>query len=274
MRRPRLWTGVLACAGMATSMALAIPAHATPVRQLTRAEATSPATTANKAVTAGCPAGTRAYSTGASVDHPADGRVVIDKIETLKDRRGVMVSAKSLGTVTPWRVTAYAVCAQPVLSQRQADSVVQQGDTDSCPGGTRLTGLGGVISHSTGNEGLSALEPNVALTQASVNASGGTGPWTVAALAMCDNVDRLHLVQSTGPMGGSTVTVSCGGDRVLGAGGKVSGLPDWNHQLIAVEPNAALTGVTVTGISTDAPTVDGGAGRWNVTAYAICVPAR
>jgi hypothetical protein len=264
---------------LAANVALAAPAQAAPLQDLTRAEATSPTDTLDKEVTAYCPAGTKAYSTGASVSKPTVGRVVIDKILPLRDRSGVQVGAKSLGAVSPWRVTAYAVCARPGTSLTSADSgaPIDSSDTAACSRGTRLTGAGGIIANSTGDQALVTLEPDVTLTRATAGASGGAGTWTVSARAICDDVAGLKLVQTMGLPAVATTTVSCGaGYNVLGSGGKVVSAPGAIKTLIAIEPDQTLTSVTVSGSATDSASTAvaaDGAGRWSVAAYAVCVPA-
>ncbi|ONI81433.1 hypothetical protein ALI144C_19040 [Actinosynnema sp. ALI-1.44] len=167
--------------------------------------------------------------------------------------------------VTALACPANADPLQP-LTRAEATSpapLAQISHTASCPAGTRLTGIGGVINQSTGKEALTALEPDSGLTKGTVSATGPAGNWTVTANVVCSEVAGLKLVRQPGPVGFPVVTADCGpGHQVLGAGGRVPGAQ--GNKLLAIEPNDALTSVTVIGQL--------GAGRWAVTAYAICVP--
>jgi len=83
---------------------------------LTTVSATTPASSANKAATVTCPAGTRVHSAGAQLppagSSPVDPSLVIDQIAIGPQLRSVTVRAveDESGTATNWSVRALALC--------------------------------------------------------------------------------------------------------------------------------------------------------------------
>lgn len=88
---------------------------ANPVPGHTIVSTTSASTSANKQVTAACPAGTRLLTTGWSLGG-SDGEVFLNGVSQAADLSGVSITGMEDqdGHDGAWRLTTYAVCATPL----------------------------------------------------------------------------------------------------------------------------------------------------------------
>jgi hypothetical protein len=179
---------------VASVLATAGPASAA-VPGLVRIVASSPSNSADpKTVTATCPAGKRLVGTGAEITGGL-GEVVIDDLRPNPGLTANTVTAYEADPLAAnWRVTAYAICANPLpgLERRTASSASNSVDpkaaTATCPSGKRLTGLGGEITGGLGEVVLDDLRPNAGLTASTVTAYEEdplATSWRVTAYAIC-----------------------------------------------------------------------------------------
>lgn len=102
---------------------------ALPVAGHTVVSASSTSTSANKQVTATCPTGTRVLAAGWSLGG-SDGEVFLNQVAQNVDRVSVTGMEDQDGFADTWRLTAYAVCADPLpgLHLRTATSPVDSAD--------------------------------------------------------------------------------------------------------------------------------------------------
>ena len=237
---------VLLFAGAGTLVLTTGPASAA-VPGLVRVSATSVNDASNfKTVTATCPAGKQLTGTGYEIDG-ATGEVVIDELVM----NGSSVTAPTLLTVdayeedplaTPWSVTAYGICANPLpgLVRISAAGPTNSDDfhstTATCPVGKTLTGAGFTRNGIAGEAVVDDFLPNggvaVAPTAITVGAYE-TDPnfmfnWSLNAYAIC--ADPLPGQSRALLSGGSssadihTTTAACpAGKRLTGGGFEVTG---------------------------------------------------
>jgi hypothetical protein len=277
--RKRLWLPRLVGAGAvlaAIGAAAVVPARATTsgLAGYRVVHQTSVTDTADKVVTVTCPAGTKAYSAGGTVDS-LPGRVVIERMKVLPDLSGAVVAARTRTTTPAWSVTAYAVCAQgnPMVQQAfGATAFEHKMDSASCEASTGLTGLGGdvITTATTDKPALMRLIPTLSPSVATVWASGPPGSWGVQASAVCASIPDLYIYEvEVGPdVKPQTAVAKCEpGDTLLGGGGDVRNKVNEDGALIELKPNASAPqpSFTASGV--------GGASPWKMAAYAICAPS-
>jgi len=119
---------------------------ADPVPGLEIVSTTSASTSSNKQVTATCPAGKRLLTTGWSLGD-SDGEVFLNAVSQAADLSGVSITGMEDqdGHAGPWRLTTYAVCANPLpgLEMLSGYSVVDSADKNVLlvcgPGRQRLS---------------------------------------------------------------------------------------------------------------------------------------
>ena len=151
-----------------------------------------------KAATATCPAGTKVIGTGVRLSGDA-GQVVVDDIQPAAALGSVTAWAyeDSTGYAGNWSLTAHATCAAPLagLSLQSADTLPADSADDAvgatCPGGTRVHGLGGSVTGATGRVFYGGLYPAADLTSAVAvpiaQQAGFAGTWSTRVFAICAN---------------------------------------------------------------------------------------
>ena len=150
---------------------------ATPPPGLERVAAESVSSSANKSVTASCPAGKRVLGTGGEVSGGA-GQVILDDIRPNAGLTGVNVQGAEdeNGFSGSWSVIAYAICSNPVtglervVAESPSDSFGTKMFGPSCPAGKQVLGAGYEL---TGGAGRAVEDMIFApdLTQISVRAT-------------------------------------------------------------------------------------------------------
>jgi len=177
----------------------AICASAMSGYEIVQVEDRPPAGASMAAATATCPAGKRVIGAGGnSAGKPS---YVLDGIWISPDLTSVFVRTLRTADATPGTAPfarAFAVCIHPVPGQQRvmASTAFAQGNTKSisvsCPAGTRLHGLGGMLGGGAGSVGLASLQPigPASTGGASVTASvlrffGYNGFWRVEVYGVC-----------------------------------------------------------------------------------------
>lgn len=192
----RLATAVLAV-GVATvgiAVVSASPAQAVPGVK-TASGSTNSDLTPLKQVSAVCPAGTRVYGGGASIQ-TGFGNVVITGIVPNQELTRVTATAiQRIAVTTPWTLIARAICGPPtaglVRVPVSATGSPPSSVTVTCPASTNLFGMGMAInnsvSDSTSAATLTRMAP-VGATQATLAAAetrAFAGQWTLVGYGIC-----------------------------------------------------------------------------------------
>jgi hypothetical protein len=235
-------------------------------------------------VFADCPSDWEATGGGATVNG-GRGQVRIHNITPTIGRADAAEDEN--GFSGEWFLRAFAVCATPLPGLDDESNLSPENSTSpksvtvTCPAGTRVVGAGGagplegeVVSDPAEFQVvLDDITPNAALTSVTATAyedeTGFGRDWDVFAYANCAiPPPGLERVVATTPSNSSnkSVTATCpSGKNLLGTGGDITG---GLGQVVlgAVEPNAALTSVTVTGLEDET----GRAANWSLRSYAIC----
>ena len=277
----------------AVQVLLASQAEAVPGLQRTIKASVSDSST-SKTVTARCPAGKRVLGGGGTVTG-GRGQVVLERLQPVQTTTGdrFVVGAREDGTgySGSWRLTAYALCANPLAgygilpSTSGSASSNSPQDTLSFCIGQPLVGFGGSVNGGAGQVHLSNLisasNGTVDFTPiaAQEDSNGFDGAWTVSAYAVCANAlpPNLTLKMVSAGTAASSVnksaTVSCpAGTRVHSAGGQLppaaSGSVDRRLVIDKVAINPELSSVTVRAVEDETGT----AANWSVRAFALCGP--
>ena len=168
---------------------------ADPLPGLVQVDATSPDNSFDKAIKAQCPAGKQLVGAGVETNG-GNGRVAIDDLIPSIVNGTVNVFGIEIGngTTDNWRITAHAICADPIpgLELRQLQSgplSSNQGVVLSCSAGKHVLGLGGEITSGLGEVVMDDMTPNATLTGVSIGArevqGGTTSAWKIRGYAIC-----------------------------------------------------------------------------------------
>jgi hypothetical protein len=276
---------------LATAQAvLASSADALPGLQRTTKTTVSDSST-SKSVAAKCLAGQNVIGGGGTVIG-GRGQVVLERlqpVQTATDGR-FMVAAREdeTGYSSNWRLTAHAVCSDPLAGFGIVDSTSGIASSNSpqntiafCVGQTQV-GFGGAVNSGAGQVHLTNLTrgSNGQVDFTSIagveDANGFDGAWNVTAYAVCATTPpNLMTVSAASPTSSrnKSATVSCPiGTRVHSAGaqltpagsGPVSGSLVIDR--VAIDPQ--LSSVTARVREDETGTND----DWSVQAVALCAP--
>jgi hypothetical protein len=249
---------------------------APPLPGLERVSAQSPSNSANKAVTASCPAGKRLLGTGAEIDG-GGGQVAPNDVIPGSALKGATVQGleDENGTGVNWRALAYAVCANPVAGLERAAAVSPTDSSDksafaACPAGKQLTGVGGELGGGGGEVVLNGLTPQGGLQDMLVSGfedeDGTSANWFTRAFAICAAAsERVVGGSATDSVSPKSATAFCpAGKQVTGAGAEIDG----GGGEVVLDDLIPLPGqsVFVTGFEDET----GFASNWFLRAYAIC----
>jgi hypothetical protein len=248
---------------------------AIPPPGLERIVATSPSNSANKTVTATCPAGKRLLGAGGEVSG-GGGEVVLEDIRV---PNLTSVTAQGVededGAAVDWLLRAYAICANPVggLERVAATSPTDSLEKDveaACPAGKRLLGGGAEIIGGGGQVTLEedlpiGISPTSAQAKGHEDANGTDGTWSVRAIAICAAAAERVVAQSPNDSEFfKTVNVACpSGMQVTGAGGDITG---GGGQIVIDEITPGVAGSFFTAFEDET----GFAGNWFLRVYSIC----
>jgi hypothetical protein len=277
--------------GLAAVQAL-VASQAEAVSGLQRITKTSVSdSSTSKKVAARCPAGQNVLGGGGTVVG-GRGQVILQRLEpvqTATDSRFV-VAAREDGTgyASNWRLTAYALCADPLpgyailpSTSGVANSNSPQSTISFCIGQTQV-GFGGRVNGGAGQVHLTNLvrdtngDINFTLIAGQEDANGFGGAWNVTGYAVCANTQaNFTTVTASSPASSQnkSATVSCpAGTRVHSAGGQLlpagSGPVDRSLVIDNVAIDPQLRSVTVRGVEDETRT----AANWSVRALALCAP--
>lgn len=234
-----------------------------------------------KQVTVTCPAGTRVYSAGGRILEGV-GAVVLDDLIPNDGLTSVTVKAYETAADDNWGIIAYAMCGNAVLNLQRVsiesanNSVSPKTVTPTCPGTTKLYGLGAEIANGLGNVVIDDLTPLSDLSGVTVTAyenGAFAGNWNVTGYAICGNpaatMQRVTVSNPAPPAAPDAVSPKTAispacpaGTQVHGGGGTITGGLG-NVSLDDLLPS--LISMHVTGYA-----IGGFAGNWRITSYAIC----
>jgi hypothetical protein len=181
----------------------------------------------SKTVAAKCPAGKRVLGGGGTVTG-GRGQVVLQQLQPIQtatdDRFVVNAREDETGYSSNWRLTAYALCADPLpgyailpSTSGSRSSNSPQSTISFCVGQTQV-GFGGRINGGAGQVHLTNLlrdsngTVNFTVIAALEDADGFDGDWNVTAYAVCANApDNLTTASTTTPPSSvnKSATVTC-----------------------------------------------------------------
>jgi hypothetical protein len=279
--------GLAAVQGLLASQAEAVPG----LQRSTKTSVSDSST--SKTVTVKCPAGKRVLGGGATVTGGGRGQVVLERLEPVQtatdDRFVVGAREDGTGYSQTWRLTAYALCADPLpayailpSTSGSASSNSPQSTISFCIGQPEV-GFGGRINGGAGQVHLTNLvsdsngDVDFTAIAALEDANGFGGAWTVTAYAVCANTPaNLTRASVTTPASSAnkSATARCpAGSRVHSAGGQLStpaGSGSAGRRLVidnvAIDPE--LRSVTVRAVEDETGTT----ANWSVRALALCGP--
>jgi hypothetical protein len=237
----RRWaTAVGALAALASAQALvqvvgAAPASAA-VPGLQVVSATSVLDSATlKQVTATCPSGKRVVGTGFHL-LGGQGDVILDDVRPSATNVTVSAGEDQDGTTATWKITALAVCANP-LPGLEIVTVTSgfgpstgKGASAFCPSGKQLVGTGAALTNGFGQVSIGNLtmNQNAAFAFGIDDQDGYSGGWSITAYAICANpLPGLTIVTGASPFDSSKqkiVSANCpAGRKALGLGWGMGG---------------------------------------------------
>ena len=231
-----LVTGLAAVQAVLASQAEAVPG----LQRITKVSVSDSST--SKTVTANCPVGKRVLGGGGTVTG-GRGQVVLERLEPVQsatnDRFVVRAREDGTGYSSNWRLTAYALCANPnplpayaILPSTSGspNSNSPQSTISFCVGQPQV-GFGGRINGGVGQVHLTNLvrasngDIDFTLIAAQEDATGFGGAWTATAYAICANTTvNFTTASATTPASSvnKSATVSCPANmRVHSAGGQL-----------------------------------------------------
>ena len=212
----------------------AYAACATPPPGLERVAVTSASTSADKSVTAPCPAGKALLGAGGEITGGA-GQVALDAIKPAFALSGATVAGAEdeNGFSGSWSVTAYAICAIPVagleakVSTSATDSYGSKQVTPDCSPGKEVIGYGGELIGGAGRL-LARLgpagDPASTIISAVEDGDGTATNWSLRAYAICAaTAERIQAVNTTISASKSKTATCTEGKTVTGGGGEIVG---------------------------------------------------
>jgi hypothetical protein len=249
---------------------------------LVRVTATSATTSANKSVTATCPAGRKVLGGAGRIDGTtAQGEVGLVASTPTGGGNGYTVSAAedANGTNVAWSVSAIAFCAPPMAGLQYvsytftAGSSKSRWSTATCPPGKKVLGAGAALSGNGGGHVLlTGVRPegDNGVTATGYEDEGGTpGNWSVTATATCVSavqgltVERAATAQSDVSTASATLTCPTGTSLYGVAGEVVNG----NGEVRLRQLDATSAGEARARAAEDAT---GYNKLWSVRTYGIC----
>jgi hypothetical protein len=262
------------------------PGAATAAIALERVAAVSLNTSANKSITADCPAGTQVVGTGGRIVGGL-GEVLITDIIPNAALTSVTVWGGENGLFTgSWEVVAIAMCSSDITdlvrvsatSSDNGTSLSPKGALASCPAGDILFGMGYRLSGANGNVFPSELTPlGAPPDQVAVGAYEDLAfapNWDLTVYGICGfTTGTVSVAQAQSALDSTSpkpALVGCpAGTQVTSAGGNNGGAATGIADDLILDRMAPEPGLTA---STTTVVENLGVGTsWLATAYAICV---
>jgi len=279
-RTMRRWaTAVAATAALAGAQALvqvagAAPASAAvPGLQVVSATSVLDSNTL-KAVTATCPSGKRVVGTGFHL-LGGQGDVILDDLRPTATTVTVQAGEDQDGTTANWKITALAVCANPLPGLEIVTVTSAFGQSTSkgafafCPSGKQLVGTGAELTNGFGQVSIGNLTVSQNTTSAFGidDQDGYSGGWSVTAYAICANpLPGLTIATGASQFDSSTQKIASAncpaGKKALGLGWGMGG----DGQTYLNFAGIGDTGVTLVANEDD----DGYFDNWQMNPAVIC----
>jgi hypothetical protein len=283
-----------ACAATLIGLAAALAVWASPAGAVSGLQRVSNTTVSDsstsKQVAATCPPGQNVLGGGATITG-GRGQVVLQRLQPTQAADGRFVAAAredGTGYARNWRLTAYALCSDPLpgygilpSTSGEASSNSPQSTVSFCVGQTQV-GFGGRVNKGAGQVHLTNLTRDsngqIAFTSiaAGEDANGFDGAWNATAYAVCANTAPNFTTVSAATPANSvnkSATVSCPvGTRVRSAGAQLA--PGGNGPISGslvidkVAIDSQLQSVTVRAVEDETGTNQ----AWSVRAVALCAP--
>ena len=179
---------------------------ADPPPGLERVTATSPFNSANKSVTASCPAGKQALSAQGEIN-AGSGQVVMDDMRPNPGLTGVTVQGveDETGQAGGWSIVAHAICANtvPGLERMVVTSALNSVDKSvapACPQYKQLVGAGYDTNAGNGQVSVNSVFSPLDLENVNIGAfedeNGQAGPWSLTGYAVCAPTSQRVSVTS------------------------------------------------------------------------------
>ena len=279
VRAVRLSTVAAVTATMVAAVLIALEAPASAAVPGLQIVSASSATDSNtlKSATAHCPAGKRVIGTAFHL-LGAQGDIVLDDLIPAATSVTMQAGEDQDGTPAVWRVTAVAVCANPlpgleiITTSSEFGPARDRNVQAPCPAGKRVIGSGARLTQGFGHISISNLivSHNSVFAFATDDQDGFSGSWSVATYAICAfPLPGQEIVSATTPFdsdGQKLVTATCpSGKRALGTGWSLGG----GGQVVITYAGIGLSGVTQIAHEDD----DGFPGGWSLNAAVICATA-
>jgi hypothetical protein len=287
-RTGRAAAGVAAVALAAGGLLAGVAGSAQAITGRSLVTVTSGASSADKSVTATCPAGKKVVGAGGEVLDGA-GRVLLTDVIPDASLNSVTTTGGENGAFAgAWQIRAQAMCAPagsianlqrvPANASNNGTSDFSKSAVASCPPGLRLYGDGYQTSGADGNVTAETIEPDTGLTQVSTLAYEANAyglPWDWTAYAICGtgqatmtrvfdtstlDSDPAHGILTSPCPAGTTLTGAGAFSEEIGAVGNI------HRDRMSLEWGTEQAGVNawedpVTGYPSD----------WDEQAFSICV---
>jgi hypothetical protein len=268
---------VIAVGVIGAAVAFASPAAADPPGLVSNST-TSAATSNDKAVFSGCPAGTVVSGGGGYLTAPAaahQGLVALDRLEPLANGSGFVATMREVAPDPGnWALTADALCVTPPAGYQvvsHTEPVETQVSSVTCPTQKHVIGVGGRINNGQGDVILDYVVPNAALTSVTVRGTPipGVFPvgWSVTAFAVCADVaapQRVSFASGFGAAASKSVSMSCpAGTGLYSTGAQIS--PGSGNVFLDL-----VHAVTTHSFGARASARAGFGGAWTLFTYGIC----
>lgn len=280
VRISRATITTVVAAAVLVGLSLAAPSATADPPGLVKTGATSASNSFDKAVTAGCPAGTVVSGGGGYLTAPAaphQGYVALDQLEPLDNGSGFVSRMRE---VTPdpnnWQLSTDALC---ITKPAGWDVVPLTGPlntqivTVSC-GSKNVIGMGGRINNGNGDVILDTVQPAANLKSVTVRGTVVPGTfavgWSVTAFAVCANVPNLQLITPAVPLSHlvhKSISASCpAGTGLYSVGADIS--PGSGQMFLSLVHAISIHSLSV-GADED---LSGYGPMWALFGYGICGP--
>jgi hypothetical protein len=265
--------GAAVAVGGAAAVASAVPASAAvPGRQVVQVTGVFDSAR-SKSVEVFCPAGKRVAGAGFQL-LGAQGEIVLDSLVPSVNSVRVTATEDQDGTNLNWKITAIAVCANPLPGQEIifAQSGFGPGQSRStsvsCPAGKRVLGTGVGTVNGAGQVQVN----NLLLGDSTVYATGIAdqdgyiGSWSLGVYAVCVNTLAGQGVVATNSgvdsNGTKVQSAECPGRRSYGIGWSIGG----SGQVLVNYGGIGESGMTAVATEDD----DGYLDNWAMGASTVC----